>query len=153
MKKAVFVLIVDNDLTDFSGLISQVKQLSAAKNLYKVSDSLHFIEILKEVEEAADSVFTTEVRVIIDLSLPYFEAFVCLQALAAYDYKCPIRVYLIEDEHTVRPCPSVEQYTLAGRFHKPLGKEEIAHILADHHTDYFQKEPGNVSGAINQIRF
>lgn len=153
MKKAVFILIAENDLSDFAGLISKVKGLGTSKNLYKASDSLHFLETLKAVEEAADSVFTTEVRVIIDLSLPYFEAFVCLQALAACDYKCPVLVYLLDDEHMIKPCPRIEQYTIAGRFDKPLGEEEITRIVYYDHTNYFQKEPGNLSGATNQNPF
>lgn len=145
MKKAVFILVADNDLSAFSDLIGQIKGLSRTKNLYKASDLLGFIETIKTVEESVDSVFDTEIRVIIDLDLPFFEAYVCLQALAAYEYKCSVCVYLLEGDCTIQPGPNIEQYSIAGRFHKPPGQEELSYMLADQSTAYFQKNTFNLS--------
>lgn len=145
MKKAVFILVTDNDLSDFSDLIGRIKGLSLSKNLYKASSSFSFIEAIKTVEERVDSVFDTEIRVILDLDLPFFEAYVCLQALAAYEYKCPVCVYLLEGDCTIQPGPNIEQYSIAGRFHKPPGQEEIMLMLADHSAVYFQKNTFNLS--------
>lgn len=147
MKKPVFILIIGSDLSECSGLISRIQQSATGRNFYKASDSLNFIEALKAVEDAGESVLQTEVRVIIDLDLPFFEAYVCLQALAGYDYQYPVRVYLLEGEHTIKASPSIEQYIIAGRFRKPLKTCAIECILKDHKADYFQKEVSNIPDA------
>lgn len=152
MKKPVFILVVGNDFSDCSGLISRIQSSGTYKNFYKASDSLSFIETVTTIEDAADSLLQTEIRVIIDLDLPFFEAYVCLQALARYDYKCPVRVYLLEGEYTIKASPSVEQYVIAGRFYKPLKAIDIEDIMADHKAYYFQKELSNTSnGSIDKF--
>lgn len=146
MKKTFFILVVGDNLSDCSNLISRIQQLDTGKIFYKASDSLGLIETFQEVEDAADCILQTEVRVIIDLNLPFFEAYVCLQALAGYDFNCPVRVYLLEDEYTIKASPCIRQYIIAGRFHKPLNACEIEYILTDCTADYFQKEINSTSG-------
>lgn len=149
MKEAVFILIVGDELSDFSMLISRMQHLSPAKNFHKVSDSWNFINTIKVIEDEVESLLDTEIRVIIDLGLPFFEAYVCLQALAGYDYKTPVKVFLLEDEYLVHPAPSIDQYTIAGRFPKPPGPEEIEYILSDQSVCYFRKEESGRSGGFS----
>lgn len=141
MKKVHFLILCHDQLKSylFEAAFQQVAPEITVLKAVDTDNAMGVLETIARLRLCPANKQSEEIRILLDMKMPFLEAFVFLHELYQHKFPFPVRVYLLEDA-TQPPegRPDISRYKGIrclgeGSF---LGTAE--HVVKDKITEYFQ---------------
>lgn len=138
-----FLILFKDEVTSCL-LAKTIEKVVPDNSVFRAASTYQAMQVLENIARAgelAESELQKEAHILLELDLPFLEAFVFLNELYQTRFPFPIRVYLFEDPDEVNVYrPDISRFRGMKWIKKGPVSQTVEQVVGNHSADYFQHD-------------